>query len=271
MKKGFIALATVLLLILALKLFVFQHKDKCIKSGGVWIENICVNPDTPEEDLKKVGLVIDEKTDKMNINVTYPYKVLEYPKIFKYLENKVDTEKDDNGFNDVDIDLGMSGQPWTLNVDMNNFARGGDLTSILGYVFTFTGGAHPNHSFFSVTFDTESEKILTFNDIFDNEQEALDTISNFAIKDILEQKSERMNEKITEDEWVVEGAGPNLKNYGIFVIVPDSDSRIGGVKFIFPPYKLGAYVEGTYEVVVPSHLIYKYITTKYQDNFIEVE
>lgn len=267
MKKGIAAFIAVLILIALLKGFVFKHKDKCIKAGGVWHENLCIGPVSPKETLKKTGLVINEKSDKTEVSINYPYQVLEYPEIYEYLRKKVKTEKRDNGFDDTDIDLGMSGHPWTLSIDMNNFAEGGRLASILGYVFTFTGGAHPNHSFFSVNFVKKSQEILTFKKLFDNEQEALDLISSFAIKDILRQKSERLHEKIAKDEWVIEGAGPDLENYKIFIFIISEDSKIKGIKFIFPPYQVGPYAEGTYDVVVPSGVVYKYINTAYKNSF----
>ena len=112
----------------------------------------------------------------------------------------------------------MSGHPWSLNIDMSKYVSAGELASILGYVFSFTGGAHPNHSYFSVNFIKPSEEQISFQDLFNNEEAALGVISKFAISNILLQKSERLNEKITEDEWLSEGAGPGLKELQYFYI-----------------------------------------------------
>jgi len=256
MKKFILALIVVFLLIAGLKLFVFEHRDNCRKEGGLWYENMCLNSETPEDDLKKIGLIREENTDKIDIKVTYPYNVLEYNTIYQFLQTKVKSIKKDNGFEDEDIELGMSGHSWSLSINMNNFAEGGNLASILGYVFSFTGGAHPNHSFFSTNFDTASEDLIKFSDLFDKEKIALDVISKYSVSNIIEQKSERLNEKIAEDEWLIDGAGSDLKNYSIFVFVPGEDKKIDGIKFIFPPYQVGPYAEGTYEVAPFSKVIH---------------
>ena len=268
MKKFILSLIVVFLLIAGLKLFVSEHVDSCLNDGGVWYKDICLTSNTPENELKKAGLITEVKTEKTNIKVTYPYKVLEYPRIYKYLKKNVETIKKENGFEDQDIELGLSGHPWSLNIDMSNYASGDKVASILGYVFSFTGGAHPNHSYFSVNFDKTSQDKISITDLFGNTKTVLDKISKYAVSNILVQKSARLNKKIKDDEWLVEGAGPDLKNYNIFVFVPDGNSRIEGLKFIFPPYQVGPYVEGEYEVTVPSAIFYNNLRSQYKNNFV---
>ncbi len=267
MKKLILSLVLVFLLIMFLRLFVYSHANVCLKSGGVWYENTCLTGKTSSKQLEQLGLIQEEKTDKTDIKVTYPYQVAEYPEIFAVLKKKVNTAKKDNGFEDQDIELGMSGHPWSLNIDMSNYVSAGELASILGYVFSFTGGAHPNHSYFSVNFIKASEKQINLKDLFNNEKAALGAISKFSIINILKQKSERLNEKITEDEWLDEGAGPDIKNYSIFVFVPGEGEENEGIKFIFPPYQVGPYVEGEYEVTVPASVFYSYLNDNFKNNF----
>ena len=151
---------------------------------------------------------------------------------------------------------------------MSNYVSSENVASILGYVFSFKGGAHPNHSYFSVNFDKTSQDMINIIDLFDNTKTVLDKISKYTVSNILVQKSARLNEKIKDDEWVVEGAGPDLKNYNIFVFVPDGNSKIEGLKFIFPPYQVGPYVEGEYEVTVPSAIFYNNLKSQYKNIFV---
>jgi len=268
MKKLILSLLLVFLFIIFLKLFVYSHANVCVKSGGVWYQNVCLTDKTPSQQFEQLGLILEVKTEKTNIKVIYPYKVLEYPRIYKYLKKNVETIKKENGFKDQDIELGLSGHPWSLSIDMSNYVSGDKVGSILGYVFSFTGGAHPNHSYFSVNFDKTSQDMISIKDLFDNTELALDKISKYAVSNILIQKSERLNEKIKVDEWLVDGAGPDLKNYNIFVFVLDKNRRIEGLKFIFPPYQVGPYVEGEYEVTVPSTIFYNNLRSQYKNNFV---
>lgn len=271
MKKLILSLVLVFLLIMFLRIYVYSQANVCIKSEGVWYENTCLTEKSSSKQLEQLGLIQEEKTDKTDIKVTYPYQVTDYPIIFNLLKEKVKNAKKDNGFEDKDIELGMSGHPWSLNIDMSKYVSAGELASILGYVFSFTGGAHPNHSYFSVNFIKASEEQIGFRDLFSNQKAALGAISRFAIRNILKQKSERLNDKITEDEWLDEGAGPDIKNYGIFVFVPGEDLENKGIKFIFPPYQVGPYVEGEYEVTVPASVFYSYLNDNFKKNFINKE
>lgn len=268
MKKLILSLFLVFFLIMFLRLFVYSQANVCIKSEGVWYENTCLTETTSQKELLKLGLIEEEKTDKTDIKIIYPYQATQYPRIFEYLKKKAQIIEKESGFDDEDIELGLSGHPWSLNIDMSKYTDSGDLASIVGYVFSFTGGAHPNHSYFSVNFVKDTEKIIDLNDLFDNEKEALNAISSYAISNILKQKSERLHENIPEDEWLDEGAGPEIKNYGIFEFVPGKKGKVEALNFIFPPYQVGPYVEGVYEVKVPSTVFGEYINTDFKENFI---
>ena len=270
MKKFVTAFLIVIIVILGLKAYVFIEQDRCLDSGGAWFENLCVKTNTPEEELKKLGLIEDKKSEKADIYVTYPYKALEYLEIFEKLKLEVEKAKKDNGFDDVDEDFREGSHAWQLNVDMNNFTQAGDLASILGYVFSFTGGAHPNHSFFSVNFNTSSQQQFGFSDLFKNQNDALKAISEYSVEDILKQKKEKLVGQNDDISWILEGAGPDKKNFRIFTIVTDDSLKIKALKFVFPPYTVGPYYEGTYEVMVPSSIFYKQLDDKYKANFTKM-
>jgi len=269
-KKFISALVIVVLVIVTLKIYVFLEQDRCLDSGGAWFENLCVGTDTPEEELKKIGLIEETKTDKTDIRITYDYKVLEYPEIYKQLKVRVEDIKEEWGFDVPQPDIETASYPWALNIDMNNFTQAGDLASVLGYVFSFTGGAHPNHTFFTVNFNTENQKLFYLSDLFKDLDGAIKAISEYTVKEILKQKSERLGDQKKDEDWVNQGAGPREKNYNIFTIVPEDHKKIRALKFIFPPYTVGAYAEGTYEVVVPSGIFYEKLDDKYKANFINI-
>ena len=268
MKKFITALIIVVVVIFGLKAYVFLEQDRCLDSGGAWYEDLCVRTDTPEEELKKLGLIKDQKSEKADIHVTYPYKVLEFPKIFELLKQKVEKAKKDNGFDEINTDFREGSPAWQLNIDMNNFTQAGETASILGYVFSFTGGAHPNHSFFSVNFNTGSQQLLGLSELFINQSDALQAISKYSVENILKQKKEKLVDENADMSWVLEGAGPDEKNYQIFTIVPENNMKIKALKFVFPHYSVGPYYEGTYEVEVPSRIFYEQLADKYKTEFV---
>lgn len=245
-----------------------DNREGCEKKGGIWYRDTCITSDTPEEKLRKVGLLESEKSDKYEINVHYPVEVLKYPKIHSRLKDMVARMKTETGIYSAGETNNTATFPWTLDIEMDEYRSAGGIASILIYAMSYTGGAHPNHYYDSVTFSTETQKMLNLEDLFDD-PDYIYRISEYVTSELIKQKSEKTGRKIETDEWIETGSLPLPSNFGIFVIKPsDNGDYIKGLEFIFPPYAVGPYAEGKYEVFVPSGLFVQYVADEYREMFI---
>lgn len=250
--------------------FVFDSKkDNCLDSGGMWYQNYCLEKNSPKTLLKEIGLVEEKESDKIEVSVRYPFEILNFSKVHEYLKNEVEEIKHRTGFDgSLDEEIETSSYPWKLSIDMNNFTFAGNFASILGYIFSYTGGAHPNHSFYCVNFDKNSEEIINFSNLFKNKESAVKAISKYSIAKLYEEKSRRLGEEVKNDDWVLRGASADENNYLNFVFVPSDKIKIvSGIKFVFPPYWVGSYAEGSYEVFVPSEVFYEFLVEKFKSDF----
>lgn len=106
--------------------------------------------------------------------------------------------------------------------------------------YYFSGAAHPNNASFSVNYDLVNYKELTLNDLLKTGW--VKTISDICIKDLREQKNVPPG---TEDDWIQQGAGPDEKNFKVFVVTKE------GLLITFITYQVGSYAEGPSEVFIP--------------------
>lgn len=260
---GFVVLDIIIIVVIMLFLFGSQ-KDRCLDNGGMWYRDTCITEDSSKEKLKKIGLLEEVKSDSRGIKVNYPLEVLNYPKIFNNLKGKVQQTKKDWGFDNLDV---VSSNPWQLSIDIDNFIITEDVASVFGKVFTYTGGAHPNHSFITLNFNIETEDIIDLDYLFDNESVALQVISKYVIDHLHKQKAKRFGEQISNDEWI-KGASAVDDNFKDFIFISsEQKNNSAGLGFIFSPYTVGSYAEGTYVVFVPSNIFYKYLKEESKSYF----
>ena len=64
-----------------------------------------------------------------------------------------------------------------------------------------------------------------------------------------------------------EGTGPEAGNFSEFVPVLDASGHITALRFVFPPYQVGPYADGTQTVDVPAALLLPHVAPAYAELF----
>ncbi len=103
--------------------------------------------------------------------------------------------------------------------------------------YAYTGGAHGNYYTTLQTFVTDSVRLLTYEDVFLPDQEAV-------LSQLLTEKAEHLG--ISYDTETV----PTTKNFAF---------TQAGLLFNYPPYEIASYAAGEIEIILPyaevSHLM----------------
>ena len=116
----------------------------------------------------------------------------------------------------------------------------------------FAGAAHPNHGFLTYCFLLDP--ILPINkldQIFEENDKALDNIRSYVRKELLSNKLEGEDQEeasYLRPDWVNEGTS-DWDSFSSFTFNKD------GLTIFFPPYQVGSYADGSHEVVVPFEAI----------------
>lgn len=149
---------------------------------------------------------------------------------------------------------GMTAADIKLMGEMGNYIEVGydvmyaddDLISVLFGEDTFTGGAHPNHDYFTLTYDLKSGRELKLADLFKTGAKYLSTISAYAIRDLKARKDPDTGENMGIAQDIFEdGAKPTAANYRCWNLSKK------GLLITFPPYQVAAYAYGPQSVIVP--------------------
>lgn len=124
---------------------------------------------------------------------------------------------------------------WGLYSDYEVKLETENLISLYIHMSPYTGGAHPNHYYFTMLYDLKNNKILTLKDLFIENADFLSVISKICIE-----KLKKMD--LLSTEYIEDGAKPTEENYKNFCIYKD------GLSIIFPPYQVAPYAAGTINV-----------------------
>lgn len=107
-----------------------------------------------------------------------------------------------------------------------------------------SGAAHPNNYTKVFNYDIAQKKEIQLSDLFTNESNYLETLSNIAREDVAAQLQK---DGMTGDEQMItDGTQPMAENFQLFTIKPNS------LILIFDPYQVAPYVAGTRKVTVPA-------------------
>ena len=191
---------------------------------------------------------IVDKGKKYNIEIIYPV-MSDLPDKAKEEDfNRVVFEHIKNRYNDFKKGLEEEViNKYTLDYNYEIKFKSRRLLSVVLQGHAYMGGAHGNDEFFTVVYDIERGKELNLSDFFMEKADYLGRVSDFCVEHF---KKKLLPNGDSDEQWIMNGAGPEPKNYTLFIANADE------FEFIFPPYVVASYGAGPQTVIVP----YKQLT-----------
>ncbi|MFT3724718.1 MAG: DUF4163 domain-containing protein [Hyphomonadaceae bacterium] len=149
---------------------------------------------------------------------------------------------------------GSPAWPWEVKIEWNYTAKAGDIVSLFGTSYEFTGGAHGMTRFDTLIARASGAK-LTFDSML---QGGLSPAIIIAMCEALKvEKKKRIDAPTIFDEPIV-CAGPNANvkiEKAKLVLAPSSQAgKFGGLYAYYEPYEVGAYAEGSYAITIPQEI-----------------
>jgi hypothetical protein len=122
----------------------------------------------------------------------------------------------------------------------------GDLVSMQILTDEFTGGAHPNQGFYTLTYDLKAGREVRLADLFKPGTAYLRTIANYCAKDLQSRKDPDSgeNRQLATDIFA-DGVKPTADNFQNWAVTKK------GLLILFPPYQVASYADGPQNVIVP--------------------
>lgn len=149
---------------------------------------------------------------------------------------------------------GSPAYPWEVMINWDYTARAGDIVSLFGTSYEFTGGAHGMTRFDTYIARSNGQQVAIESMLEGGLSPAIVIAMCEALRKV---KLERTGSATIYDEPIV-CAGPNANvkvDRAKLVLAPsDQPGKFGGFYAYWEPYEVGAYAEGTFEVVIPQEI-----------------
>ena len=176
-----------------------------------------------------------EEKHPYQLRVYYP--VTNYPTFNKEIDTKIQSYIQDfkKEISNSEVQLNQS---YTLDILYQEF----QTNPYISYVFTVfqdTGGAHPISFYDAISYNIETNQMVTIENLVKENPNFLEIVS----KSTREQLSK--NSKIVNYDMMMEGTLPKIENFKTFAITEE------GYLFFFSPYQVAPYSSGKFQVLVP--------------------
>lgn len=225
------------------------------------------SPPPPRSAPGATPLSFEAKNEHAEIELTLPAAVAAAPELHAmlYAEGVRDLRAFADGAMADRTEMegeGLKPMPYAKSIEWKPAAETGKLLSLQAVVYENTGGAHPNGWFDARLWDKAMKRPVPTTAFFAPGAD-LARIEAALCEGVAAEKKARTGETWTPDStWPCPKIGETD-----FVLAPGPAGRAGGLTFLLPPYAVGPYAEGAYEVTLPAATVRPYLAPAYADEF----
>jgi hypothetical protein len=167
--------------------------------------------------------------------------------------------------------------PYELSLSFEKILDTPRLVAVAADGSLYTGGAHGMPLMARFVWLPEQERMLTAKELVPS-GEGWKAVSDYAAKQLRHAAQARAEaDHLDPDErqdllegaskMIAEGTTPDPDNFAQFEPIVDGTGRITAVRFVFPPYQVGPYSDGTQSVDVPASVLLPHVAPAYRDLF----
>lgn len=167
--------------------------------------------------------------------------------------------------------------PYELSLSFEKVAETPNIVAVAADGSRYTGGAHGEPLVARFVWLPQQQKMLTA-------QELVPTVKGWAaiggfIREQLRTgvsvradadempPEERLQFVRNADKMIEEGTEPDVDNFSQFQPVVAADGQVTALRFVFAPYQVGPYADGTQTVDVPAAVLLPHIAPEYASLF----
>jgi hypothetical protein len=167
--------------------------------------------------------------------------------------------------------------PYDLSLSFNQVLATPQLVVIAAEGSSYTGGAHDNPLVARFVWLAQQDMPLTnvtlipdpgaWRDIARQVREQLHTALSQRVDADALAPDDRADVIRNAGRMIDDGTGPDPANFSQFEPVLGADGRIAALRFVFPPYQVGPYADGTQTVDIPADVLLPGVAPAYRHLF----
>ncbi len=221
--------------------------------------------------------VVETKPDYI-VGISFPQSAATHPGLAQALKAYADAARGEL----MQAVAGLKGQkptaPYDLSLQFTGLVDTPDVVAVAADGSSYTGGAHGNPLVARFVWLPKAQQMLTAQALFtsanawqlisDSAREQLSTtLSQRLDADGLE-GADRAQQLQNSSRMIDDGTAPKAENFAQFEPVMDVGGHIRALRFVFPPYQVGPYVDGTRTVDIPARVLLPIMAPDYKSLFI---
>lgn len=219
-----------------------------------------------------------ETTPEYVIGISYPKSAAKYPGLAAELKRYADATRADlleavKGREDAAKDAA----PYDLSVSFTEVIDSPTLFAVAADGSSYTGGAHGAPLIARFVWLPQRNQLLTARDLVPDPN-SWKPIATYVREQLLTALSQRVDadglppgeraEVVKNASGMIDdGTEPEPGNFAMFEPVVAPSGKLRALRFVFAPYQVGPYSDGTQTVEVPAAVLLPYIAPAYRDLF----
>lgn len=214
-----------------------------------------------------------ETTSTQIIGISYPKDLAAPPGLARVLQDYADQARD--GLAEALQELGNDQPrvPYELSLSFDVTADTAQLLAISADGSRYTGGAHGEPLMARFVWLKARNALLGADQLIADPASRV-AVAKYVEDALIAQIQARLEgERLPADElasaraqavgMIREGTEPQAENFRQFQPIVDRSGAITAVRFVFPPYQVGPYSDGTQSVDVPAAVMLRYVAPEY--------
>jgi hypothetical protein len=220
---------------------------------------------------------VTETTSDYIIGISYPMVANRYPPLATELKRYADAARADLLEAAKGRAKGEGAAPYELVLPFSELHVSPTLVAVGVDGSSYTGGAHGAPLIARWVWLPQQNRLLHASDLVTDAKgwEAISTLVREQLHTALSQRvdadelppSERVEVLKSANRMIEDGTEPDPEHFSQFEPLVGADGRIRALRFVFPPYQVGPYSDGTQTVEVPAVALLPHIAPAYRSLF----
>ena len=218
-----------------------------------------------------------ENTPQAVVGISYPPDVNRYPGLAKALSDYATAARGELQQAVDGLGNDKPTMPYELSLSFEKLLETPQMVVVSADGSRYTGGAHGEPLVARFVWLPEQQQMLTAETLI------TDTKGWGAVSDyVADQLRERVATRLSSDDMepgqqqealrsasrmIADGTGASADNFSQFQPITDPNGLITAVRFVFPPYQVGPYSDGTQTVDVPAAVLVPHVAPAYAGLF----
>lgn len=219
-----------------------------------------------------------ERDPRFVVGISYPPAAKQYPGLAAELEAFAGAARADLDQAVASLGEGRPRAPYDLVLDFAMRVETPRVVAVAADGSSYTGGAHGNPLVARFVWLPEEQRMLTARELM-ADAEGWRVLSAYVREQLHAALFQRVDDDGSLDpderaqlvrsggQMIEEGSTPEAGNFEHFEPLMDANGRIQALRFVFPPYQVGPYSDGTRTVVVPADVLLPYVAAGYRGLF----